>query len=235
MIRVGCCGWPVRRPEYYKVFPLVEIEETFYNLPRLTTVERWRSSASEEFEFVLKAPQFITHKPPSPTYRRLRRKLTEAEKPRYGAFKPTAEVFKAWEQTLALAQALRCRVVVFQCPPSFTPTAEHRKNLDTFFGKIERGGLLLAWEPRGEWRDEEMKEVCMRHDLIHCVDPFQRRPVWGEPAYFRLHGRGGYRYQYTEWDLIELLGFCRQAKETYVLFNNTAMWQDACRFLAMLH
>jgi uncharacterized protein YecE (DUF72 family) len=237
MIRVGCCGWPVRRPEYYKDFSLVEIQETFYNLPRLSTVERWRAAAPETFEFVLKAPQLITHAPPSPTYRRLRRKLTEAEKRNVGAFKPTAEVFKAWEQTLALARALRCRIVVFQCPPSFTPTDEHRKNLEAFFGKIERAGLLLAWEPRGEWKDEEIKEVCKRQDLIHCLDPFQRLPAsgGGEPAYFRLHGRGGYRYQYTEWDLIELLGLCRQAQETYVLFNNTAMWQDARRFQAMLH
>ncbi len=120
-------------------------------------------------------------------------------------------------------------------PAVVCSTAEHRNNLEAFFGKIDRGGLLLAWEPRGEWKDEEIKEVCRRQNLIHCVDPFQRLSVWGAPAYFRLHGRGGYRYQYTEWDLIELLGFCRQAGETYVLFNNTAMWQDARRFQALLH
>ena len=233
MIRVGCCGWPVRREEYSRYFSLVEIQEGFYNLPQLKTGERWRAAAPETFEFVLKAPQLITHEPTSPTYRRLRRKLKEAEKRRYGAFKPTAEVHAAWQATLALARALRSRIVIFQSPASFTPTTEHRGNLETFFKEIERGGLLLAWEPRGAWEDALVKATCQTLDLIHCVDPFQRQPAWGEPTYFRLHGKGGYHYQYTEWDLIELLHLCRRAKEAYVLFNNTAMFQDACRFLAL--
>lgn len=57
MIRVRCCGWPVRREEYFRHFGLMEIQESFYNLPRLNTVERWRTAAPEGFEFVLKAPQ----------------------------------------------------------------------------------------------------------------------------------------------------------------------------------
>lgn len=87
--------------------------------------------------------------------------------------------------------------------------------------------------PRRAWDDAEVKAICQSLDLIHCVDPFERQPVWGETAYFRLHGRDGYRYQYTEWDLIELRRLCRSAKETYVLFNNMTMRQDARRFLAL--
>jgi uncharacterized protein YecE (DUF72 family) len=224
MIRVGCCGWLVGREEYYRRFSLVEIQESFYNLPQLKTVERWRAAAPPEFEFVLKAPQLITHEATSPTYRRLRKKLAAEEKRRYGAFKPTAEVHAAWRTTLALARALKSKIVVFQCPASFTPTDEHRDNIEAFFKSIERGGLQLCWEPRGVWDDARVKEICKRLDLIHCVDPFERRSVWGEPAYFRLHGRGGYRYQYTEWDLIELGILCRAAEETYVLFNNISMF-----------
>jgi uncharacterized protein YecE (DUF72 family) len=224
MNRVGCCGWPVRREEYFRHFSLVEIQESFYNLPQLKTVERWRVAAPREFEFVLKAPQLITHEPTSPTYRRLRRELTAAEKKRYGAFKSIAEVHSAWQATLALARTLKSKIVVFQSPASFTPTDEHRDNIEAFFKSIERGGLQLCWEPRGVWDDARVKEICKRLDLIHCVDPFERRSVWGEPAYFRLHGRGGYRYQYTEWDLIELGILCRAAEETYVLFNNISMF-----------
>lgn len=143
MIRVGCCGWPVRREEYYRHFSLVEIQESFYNLPQLKTVERWRAAAPPEFEFVLKAPQLITHEPTSPTYRRLRKKLAEAEKKRYGAFKPTAEVHAAWKATLALAQALRSKIVVFQCPASFTPTPEHRENLGAFFNQGKEETYVL--------------------------------------------------------------------------------------------
>ena len=105
VVRVGCCGWPVARPRYFATFELVEIQESFYNLPRLTTVEKWRAAAPSGFEFVLKAPQLITHEPTSPTYRRLRKPLSEAQKKRYGAFKPTREVRTAWGETLALGGA----------------------------------------------------------------------------------------------------------------------------------
>jgi len=234
MIRVGCCGWPVARARYVEVFDLVEVQETFYNLPRPGTAERWRAAVPAGFEFVLKAPQLITHEPSSPTYRRLRTPLPAARRARYGAFKPTPEVHAAWEATRALAGTLGTRVVLFQCPASFTPTALHRRNLTRFFETVERGELRFAWEPRGDWSDAEVSELCRRLDLIHCVDPFQRRPLWGTPAYFRLHGKGGYRYRYTDADLEELRALTREAGAAYVLFNNLAMWDDARRFRALV-
>ncbi len=233
-IKVGCCGWPVARAKYFGAFGLVEVQESFYNLPRLATVERWRSAAPPRFEFVLKAPQLITHEPSSPTYRRLRTKPSEFRKRRYGAFKPTAEIHRAWEATRALARALGSKIVLFQSPASFTPTPRHKAHLEAFFKKVERGGLLLAWEPRGEWDDAEIRSLCRQLDLIHCVDPFQRRPVAGEPAYFRLHGRGGYHYRYSDAELKELLALCRDRPSAYVLFNNTEMFADARRFLRLL-
>jgi len=233
-LRVGCCGWPVGRAVYSRRFALVEIQETFYNLPRPGTAVRWRAGAPEAFEFTLKAPQLITHEPTSPTYRRLRTPLPEGARPRYGAFKPTAEVHAAWRATAELARVLGARIVVFQCPPSFTPTAEHRRNLEAFFGEIDRGGLALAWEPRGAWEDAAIGRLCRELGLIHCVDPFQRPPAWGSPAYFRLHGRDGYHYRYTDAELAELLGICRGFEAVYCLFNNTHMFEDARRFLRLL-
>src|SRR5574337_1095105 len=170
-IRVGCCGWPVARGKYFQAFGLVEVQESFYNLPRLATVERWRQAAPPPFEFVLKAPQLITHEPTSPTYRRLRARLTRSQKRNYGAFKPTQEVGRAWADTLALARALRSRIVLFQSPASFRPTTGHTANLERFFEKIERDGLALAWEPRGGWDDAKIRVICRALDLIHCVDP----------------------------------------------------------------
>jgi uncharacterized protein YecE (DUF72 family) len=76
--------------------------------------------------------------------------------------------------------------------------------------------------------------ICRQLDLIHCVDPFQRRSVWGEPAYFHLHGKGGYHYRYSDAELGELLALCRGRRSAYVLFNNTEMFSDARRFLRLL-
>jgi uncharacterized protein YecE (DUF72 family) len=184
------------------------VQQSFYNLPRLATGQRWRAEVPAGFEFVLKAPQLITHDPTSPTYRRLRRPLSAPERARYGAFRPTSEVHAVWQATLELARALGSALVLFQCPPSFTPTSEHVRHLTRFFETIDRGGLRL--------------------DLTHAVDPFQRASVWGEPAYYRLYGRGGARYRYSDADLADLRVRVEPGP-AYVLFNNTAMWDDARR------
>ncbi|HET8577710.1 MAG TPA: DUF72 domain-containing protein [Methylomirabilota bacterium] len=233
-IKVGCCGWPVARARYFATFDLVEIQDTFYNLPRPATVEKWRATAPAGFEFVLKSPQLITHEPSSPTYRRLRAPLPLAARERYGGFKATREIRAAWEQTRALALLLGARVVLFQCPASFTPTRPHISRLTRFFEEVERDDLRFVWEPRGDWPDPTVRTLCKRLSLIHGVDPFQRRPVWGAPAYFRLHGRGAYRYRYSDADLSELRAIARTVGSAYVLFNNVEMFDDAQRFLALL-
>jgi uncharacterized protein YecE (DUF72 family) len=94
---VSCRGFPVRRFAYVRQFELVEIQQTFYLPPRSETLRRWRAEAPPGFEFALKAWKLITHRPTSPTYRRLRKPIPEQEHARYGAFRGTAEVQAAWQ------------------------------------------------------------------------------------------------------------------------------------------
>ena len=231
MYRIGCCGFPVSRKRYFEAFSVVELQQTFYQIPRMETVERWREEAPEGFEFTMKASQLITHEPSSPTYRRCNVEIPEGKRERYGSFKPTDEVFKAWEVTRKIALTLRARVVVFQCPPSFRPTDENMARMEGFFRTIERDSLILAWEPRGRWEEGDVERLCRELDLVHAVDPFKDRPLYGIIRYFRLHGKGGYRYRYTDDDL-------RWLKETYregyFMFNNVYMFEDAKRFKEMI-
>lgn len=227
MIKVGCCGFPRAQKEYYKHFPVVEVQQTFYQPPQVETAKRWRVKAPDGFEFTLKAWQLITHPPTSPTYRRLRVEIDQRD--RYGFFRSTDEVLAAWERTKEIAEALETRLVLFQCPASFTPTEEHIADMRAFFYTIEQDGLLFAWEPRGGWSDDLVRDICQELGLIHCVDPFQRPSVHGEVAYFRLHGIGGYRYRYTNQDLSRLLHWCQRYKEGYCLFNNISMFEGALR------
>ncbi len=231
-LKIGCCGFARGRAAYFQRFPVVEIQQSFYKPPRPTTAQRWREEAPAGFEFTLKAWQLITHEPSSPTYRRARLQLS-ASPEHYGAFRPTPEVLAAWDRTCEIAQILRARIVLLQCPASFTPTEEHIHNLDTFLSTIDRRGLTLAWEPRGDWPPDLIRKLCQAHQLIHAVDPFQGLPVTAGMAYFRLHGRTGYRYRYTEEDLTQLLDWCRTFEEAYCLFNNVSMWEDATRLLEM--
>lgn len=234
IVKVGCCGFPKARKQYFETMELVEVQKTFYKPPRLETAIRWRSEAPPDFEFTLKAWQLITHHATSPTYRKAKIQIPPEEHERYGFFRPTEEVLQAWEATRQVAQALQAKVVVFQCPARFTPTQEHIANMRTFFSRIERGGLTLAWEPRGPWDDELIAALCEELDLIHCVDPFQRLPVTQGTAYLRLHGKTGYYYRYTCEDLAWLAEICARYEKVYVLFNNVSMWESALEFKKLL-
>jgi uncharacterized protein YecE (DUF72 family) len=230
VIKIGCCGFSRKRAEYFQQFSLVEVQRTFYKLPRLETCQRWRAEAPRGFEFTLKAWQLITHQPSSPTYRKAKLKVDKPDE--CGFFRPSREVFDAWEKTLESAKALAARIVLFQCPASFAPSPENLANMRAFFTAARRSGLIFAWEPRGDWSDQVIEELCCELQLVHCVDPFQRLPVHGELAYFRLHGTTGYRYRYTDEDLARALEWCSEYPEAYCLFNNASMFDDALRLEA---
>jgi uncharacterized protein YecE (DUF72 family) len=211
---------------------VVELQSTFYEPPSLALAAKWRAAVPPDFRFCMKAWQLITHRSSSSTYRRLKSKLTEAELPLVGAFQPTEQVRLAWERTAEIARMLQAEVIVFQCPPSLLPEPAVIRNIHGFFAEIDRGPAKLAWEPRGDWPDELVRGICAQHDLLHCVDPFKSSSVFGTPLYWRLHGRGGYHYRYSDDELTELnVMLAKRGTDAYVLFNNIWMKDDAQRFL----
>ena len=230
LLKIGCCGFRSSRLSYYPLLPAVEVQHTFYQPPQLSTLKKWRSEAPPDFEFTLKAWQLITHKSSSPTYRRLKRELMAREKEEAGFFRPTAIVRQAWSVTRECAAALGARTVLFQCPASFQPTGDNIENMLIFFGEVERDGLSFCWEPRGDWPRQLIADLCKDLDLWHVVDPFSERTITPKKCYFRLHGRGGWRYSYEEAELEELYQMMPRGVESYVFFNNIEMKNDALRF-----
>jgi len=216
--------------EYFHTFSCVEIDSSFYNLPRLETAARWREMAPPDFQFSLKAWQVITHRSDSPTYARTR--LDPRDRPCCGHFGFNPTVRWAWEQTFAVAKTLKAFLVLFQCPASFRPTSENVAALRKFFERAKRGKFLMGWEPRGAWDAELVATLCDELDLVHVVDPFQTLPMSrAKIRYFRLHGIGGHRHRYTEEELHRLRRVCEaQSTTVYCLFNNIAMATDAKRF-----
>jgi uncharacterized protein YecE (DUF72 family) len=232
-IRVGCCGFRSSRDAYYTLLPAVEVQHTFYQPPQISTLEKWREGAPAGFVFTVKAWQLITHQSTSPTYRRLKRELTAEEKEECGSFRPGKIVKEAWSVTLESARALQARAVLFQCPASFKPTKFNIENMRKFFrgaGPLAREDLSFCWEPRGDWPREVIKELCEELDLWHVVDPFASRTVTPLKCYFRLHGRGGWRYSYEDGELEELFSILPEGAQSYVFFNNIKMIEDAVRF-----
>ncbi len=231
MLKTGCCGWAESQARYYQDFPVIEVQETFYQPGRIQKYEKWRAAAPADFEFIVKAWQLITHEPSSPTYRRLKEPISSAKKDRYGSFRATPETLAAWETTAQVAASLRARTILFQCPGSFVPSPENKENLRAFFTMIDRGPFTLAWEPRGSWEPEDIRALCEDLNLVHCVDPLKIRPCAGSLLFFRLHGLPGYDldYKYTDEDLEKLLAAVDRP-EARVMFNNLSMRDDARRF-----
>ena len=77
-IYIGCAGWDYkdwigqfypklleslnRLGFYTKFFNVIEINTTFYNLPKFSTAQNWSDQVPEDFKFIVKVWQEITHK-----------------------------------------------------------------------------------------------------------------------------------------------------------------------------
>ncbi|HVG30572.1 MAG TPA: DUF72 domain-containing protein [Pyrinomonadaceae bacterium] len=229
-VKVGCCGFRLSRAEYFLRFPVVEVQQTFYQPPKVETLRRWREEAPEDFEFTIKAWQLITHDGASPTYRRMKRELTGDEREECGSFRPTGIVREGWEVTRACAEALGARRILFQCPARFKPTEGNVANLRRFFTSVERAPFVFLWEPRGGWPRELVRELCQELGLSHVVDPLVERTATPGRCYFRLHVRRGGRNRYEDEELSELYSMLPRGETSYVLFNNVRMADDATRF-----
>lgn len=236
-VRVGTCGFAAAQATLFGEFDILEVQQTFYQPPRVATARRWRERAAEDFVFTIKAWQLLSHEPASPTYRRLKEPLDSARLAQAGSFKWNDVTRMAWERTRAIAEALAAEAILFQTPRSFTPSPENLDRLYHFFDRIDRGKQRMAFEPRGEaWDDATLRKLVADLDLVHVVDPFLRRPVGRGLRYFRLHGRPAYHYhyRYSDADLQRLEQSLNKAWPNWVLFNNDAMVSDARRFIQRL-
>lgn len=215
------------------MFPCVEIDSSFYNLPKLETAARWRAAAPKDFQFALKAWQVITHRASSPTYKRTRLDPRDAEHCGHFGFNPT--IRWAWDKTFAVAKELNACLVLFQCPASFRATPEHVAGLRKFFEKAKRGKFVMGWEPRGEWDGDLVASLCRDLDIVHVVDPFKMPPAVERKArYFRLHGLSGPRHRYSNEELHRLKEMCAGRTPCHCLFNNVGMVDDAQRFMKLV-
>ena len=124
--------------------PAVEIDNTFYRLPRTSVLEGWANQVPEDFRFAIKASRRITH------MKRLRAAEDE-----------TAYLL----QTVgALGQNLG--PVLFQLPSNFP---KDRDRLEAFLDLL-RGETRVAFEFRHpSWFDQDILELLRRRGVALCV------------------------------------------------------------------
>jgi uncharacterized protein YecE (DUF72 family) len=227
---------------YAELFPVVELQSTFYRLPSIATARGWRERVPEGFRFTLKAFQGVTHPVSSPTWRKAGGQRPVENVDRYGHLRPTEENFECWRMTMEICRVLDAELCVVQLPPSFTRIDENARNLSDFFGAVERR-VPIGVELRHEsWEEDRPAVEAMLRDVgaIHIVDPLVKaQPARRDVSYYRLHGLGKrlYGYRYTDDDLARLRDIVLGAasRESYVMFNNVSMREDCLRFSRTLH
>jgi len=227
---------------YAELFPIVELQSTFYRLPSIATARGWRERVPEGFLFTLKAFQGVTHPVSSPTWRKAGGQRPVENLDRYGHLRPTEENFECWRRTMEICRAVGAKLCVVQLPPSFTCTDENTRNLSDFFSAVERPVPIGVELRHGSWEEDRPAVEAMLRDVraIQIVDPLVKAlPARSDVSYYRLHGLGKrlYGYRYTDDDLARLKDIVLGAasRESYVMFNNISMKEDCLRFSYMLH
>jgi len=228
-IRLGTQGWgwshwvgrfypPGIRPEEYlafypRVFDTVEIDTTFYGIPRRSTVLRWANKVPDGFRFAPKMPQVITH--------------TNGLEGGY-------EDLTTFLETMSLLGD-KLGPLLVQLPPTF---GYH--NLDALRGFLcllreIAEGLRFAIEFRNaSLLREDVLSLLREHDMALCLNDLEWMPFSLETttdfAYFRWLGRPARNHNTTlgprdlTEDFIGWIGRVRevacQVGEVYGFFND---------------
>ncbi len=221
---IGTSGWSYRhwvgpfypndlKPpqflEYYmRYFPTVEINSTFYHLPKPATVENWFKRSPAHFRFCPKLSRWITHQ----------KKLVGVE--------------EALERFFELIQVLKPKLgpVLIQLPPSLKFDSSL---LENFLNLLRRhySDYQFAIEPRhSSWDAPECRQILSDFQVaLVCAHSGKRFPYFNYQTapfvYYRFHGPDRlYASDYPPEMLREFADrMCQQARAgatVWAFFNN---------------
>jgi uncharacterized protein YecE (DUF72 family) len=204
---------------YSRAFNFVEVNSTFYQIPPLKEVERWRKLVPKEFQFSVRANRAITHK----------HKL-----------QPTEEALEAFEKMKKICDALDADVLHVQTPPSLKMTPAAISGLADFLGSVELGGLRLALEVRSpdlSGLPNELARIMQDHNMVHCVDlSIGEAPAYeSDVLYTRLFGKGEHNvYQPSDEELAEIdrKASSSGSQRIAMSFHFVRMYKDAARLIS---
>jgi len=189
---------------YVTQFNAVEVNATYYRLPKDTTIAKWHDTAPANFVFVIKASRQITHF----------KRLTDCDEP------------LGWLLDRVRPLGDHLGPILFQLPPSFH---KDLARLGSFFHILPAHGLYVLEFRHESWDDPETIELLRRHGIAYCIVSAPKvEPVievTAPFAYFRMHGPGRwYRDSYTEdqleWWARQIRPILDQGTDVYVFFNN---------------
>lgn len=202
-------------PYFATQFKTVEINSTFYGLPKREWVERWAASVPDDFVFSVKLNRFITHN----------KRLA-----------PDAACAQEMQNFLTVLQPLgqKFAVLLVQLPPSMQAADERLTFLAQEIAKArQRLGLpfAVAVEFRhASWFNSKTFSHMRHLNMANVISDSPNRwpasqEVTADFSYIRLHGNKRlYRSRYTDQELKDWLQFihtaCRDCKNVFCYFDN---------------
>jgi uncharacterized protein YecE (DUF72 family) len=188
---------------YQKFFDTVELNNTFYHLPKPATVKNWNDEAKKDFVFSVKASRYITHI-------KLLKDPVEPLKKFFTAMKPLEA---------------KTGPVLFQLPGRFKKDIERLRN---FLVSIRKYKIRPVFEFRNtDWWDDEVFELLRDEGACFCWYDMegQKTPeaTTTDFLYVRMHGgRAMYQSKYTTGELEKLAKkiYKSKIKDIYIYFNN---------------
>jgi uncharacterized protein YecE (DUF72 family) len=221
-VRIGCSGWnyqhwrdgvfyPPRLPprrwlEYYaQHFDTVEVNSTFYRLPRETAVANWVGESPPGFLFTVKMSRYATH------IKRLR------------DLAPSIALF--YERIQPLVASPKLGPVLWQLPPDFR---RDDARLTQALDQLPRGRHCFEFRHES-WFVEEVYELLRRHAVALVIGdtpqrPFQPHVFTADWTFVRFHhGTRGRESNYSQRELEEWaqrIAAWRREVEVLAYFNN---------------
>jgi uncharacterized protein YecE (DUF72 family) len=220
-VRIGCSGWnyahwrervypkglPAREwlRHYAELFDTVEVNTTFYRLPRRESVAAWVRESPPEFVFAVKASRYLTHM----------KRLLDMEQGQE----------RFYERIEPLVASPKLGPVLWQLPESF------RRDDERLAGALEklRPGRHGFEFRHASWFTDEVYDLLRHHGVAlvigdHPERPFQAYELTADWTFIRFHygsrGRGG---NYSDRELEEWarrIGRWRETADVYAYFNN---------------
>lgn len=194
----------------------MEVNSTFYQIPLLKEVEKWRRHVPPDFKFSVRAHQSITH-----LYK----------------LQPVEETFEAFERMNQICSTLDAEVMHLQVPPSFELTETSITNFHSLLSSMSLRKLRLALEIRGVRSSQlppELLKTMQEYNIVHCTDLSRAEmPAYvSDMLYTRLFGKGKHNvYQPTDEELVEIDKKASSGKSEKIVmsFHFVRMYKDAAR------
>ncbi len=200
---LGTCGWSYaewedsfyfrkqgKLKQYSSIFPTVEINSTFYALPKPEVVLGWNQYTPQDFIFSAKLPQIITHK-----------KTIDVSKGVEADINQFLEVMRP----LISGKKLWC--ILVQLPPFLKFNNERLESFLSLLPTITN--FAMEFRHTSWLRKETFRLLDIYHVAYTIVDEPLLPPevhITSDIAYFRWHGRGSrpwFNYKYSKEEVEE--------------------------------